>query len=147
MKTITGNKTFSWTVTGLKTKAAYKAYVKAYTVKNGKKTYVRTSPLMHAYTSGSTKNFTNAKAVVVTRTSLTLQKGKTYTVKAFVEKLNKNKSIMPKHHVPYVRYMASDSKVASVNANGVITAKSKGTCYIYAYAHNGVSKQIKVTVK
>ena len=30
---------------------------------------------------------------------------------------------------------------------GKITAKGAGTCYVYVYAHNGVSKKIKVTVK
>ena len=43
--------------------------------------------------------------------------------------------------------MTSNKKVATVNSSGKVTAKGKGTCYIYTFAHNGVSKQIKVTVK
>lgn len=32
-------------------------------------------------------------------------------------------------------------------SKGVVKAKKKGTCYIYAYAQNGVYKKIKITVK
>lgn len=43
--------------------------------------------------------------------------------------------------------MTSNKKVATVNSSDKITAKGKGTCTVYVFAHNGVSKQIKVTVK
>jgi uncharacterized protein YjdB len=46
-----------------------------------------------------------------------------------------------------VRYESSNSKIATVNGSGKITAKAKGTCYIYAYAQNGVVKAVKLTVK
>ncbi|MBQ9179888.1 MAG: Ig-like domain-containing protein [Firmicutes bacterium] len=54
---------------------------------------------------------------------------------------------MPKSHAPTLRYMTSNKKIATVSKSGKIKAKTKGTCYIYAYAHNGVSKRIKITVK
>jgi uncharacterized protein YjdB len=146
VKTIKGNKTFTWTKSGLKKGTAYKAYVKAYVMKNGKKSYVRTTPMMHAYTGGQTKNYTNAKSVTVKKASVTLKKGKTFKIKATVNKVNKKKKLMPKSHVATLRYTTSNSKVATVNSSGKITAKGPGTCYIYAYAHNGVSKSIKVTV-
>ena len=87
------------------------AYVKAYTVKNGKKKYIKTSPLTHAYTSGASKKYSNAKALTVNKTKVTLKKGKTFKIRT------------------------------------KITAKGKGTCTVVAFAHNGVSKKIKVTVK
>ena len=37
--------------------------------------------------------------------------------------------------------------VATVNSKGVIEAVGKGTCYVYAIAHNGVSKRVEVTVR
>ena len=37
--------------------------------------------------------------------------------------------------------------VAKVSKKGVITAKSKGTCYIYVIGVNGVQKKVKVAVK
>ena len=42
---------------------------------------------------------------------------------------------------------SSNKKVAVVNRNGVITGKGKGTCYVYAYAQNGIFRKTKVTVK
>lgn len=147
VKTIKGNKTFKWTKSGLKKGTAYKAYVSAYIYKNGKKTYVKNSPLMHAYTGNGTKNYTNSKSVKVNKTKVTLKKGKTFKIKAKVNKVNKRKKLMPKSHAPTLRYMTSNNKIASVNSGGKITAKGKGTCYIYVFAHNGVSKRVKVTVQ
>ena len=147
VKTIKGNKTFTWTKSGLKKGTAYKAYVKAYTMKNGKKTYIGKSPVMHAYTSGASKKYTNAKSITVNKTKVELKKGKTFKIKAKVKKLKKNKKLMPKTHVATIRYLSTDKKIATVSKKGKITAKGKGTCYVYAYAHNGIYKKVKVTVK
>ena len=147
VKSINGNKTFKWTKSGLKKGTAYKAYVKAYIMKNGKKTYVGTTPVMHAYTGNGTKKYTNAKSVTVKKNKVSLKKGKTFKIKAKVNKVKKNKKLMPKGHAPKLRYLTSDSKVATVNAKGKITAKGSGTCTVTVFAHNGVSKNIKVTVK
>ena len=150
VKTIKGNKTFKWTKSGLKKGTAYKFYVRAYVTKNGKKTYVRNSPLMHAYTGNGTKKYTNAKSVKlknVKKGKLSLKKGKAFKIKAKVIKINKKKKLMPKGHAPALRYMTTNKKVVTVSKSGKITAKGKGTCTVYVFAHNGVSKQIKVTVK
>lgn len=147
VKTIKNNSTTTWTKKGLKKNAAYKARVKAYVIKSGKKTYIKTSPVVHAYTSGGTKKYTNAKSVTVSKTSITLKKGKTYTIKATVNKLQKGKKLMGTSHAPKLRYKSTSTKVARVSKTGKITAKGKGTCYIYVYAVNGVSKKITLTVK
>ena len=146
VKTIKGNKTFKWTATKLKKNTSYKAYVKAYVTKNGKKTYVRTSPMLHVYTGNASGKYTNAKSVTVNKAKVSLKKGKTYKIKAKVNKIKKDKKLMPKSHVATLRYLTSNSKVATVSKSGKITAKGKGSCVVYAYAHNGVSKSIKVTV-
>ena len=147
VKSINGNNTFKWTNSGLKKGTAYKSYVKAYVMRDGKKTYISTSPVMHAYTGGGNKKYTNAKSVTVKKKKVSLKKGKTYKIKAKVNKLKKGKRLMPKSHAPKLRYLTSDSSVATVNAKGKITAKGSGTCTITVFAHNGVSKNIKVTVK
>jgi len=46
-----------------------------------------------------------------------------------------------------VAYESSNPSVATVNKKGVVKAKAKGTCVVYAYAQNGVAKAVKVVVK
>lgn len=46
-----------------------------------------------------------------------------------------------------LKYETRNAAVATVSGKGVVTAKARGTCYVYAYAQNGVFKTIKVTVK
>ncbi len=147
VKTVKGNKTFKLSKSGLKKQTAYKVYVKAYAAKNGKKTYIRTSPVMHAFTGGYDKKYTNAKAVTLKKTTVTLKKGRTYQVKAGVAKLKPKKKLMAKGHAAKLRYLSSNKKIAVVSKAGKITATAKGTCTIYVYAHNGICKSIKVTVK
>ena len=146
IKTVKAGKSLKCTQRGLKKKSSYRAYVKAYVIKNGKKTYVRTSPTLHAYTGG-TSTYTNAKSVRVNKTSVAVIKGKTFKIKASVQKVNSKKKLMADNHAPKLRYLTSNNKVASVDKTGKIKARSKGTCVVYVIAHNGVSKQVKVTVK
>lgn len=145
VKTITGNSTFKWTKSSLSKSNSYKAVVKAYVTKNGKKSYIKTSPVVHAYSSGGTKNYTNARSVSVKKSKVSLKKGKTHKIKASVKKLRKGKRLLK--HTPKLRYLSSDPAVAKVSKKGKVTAKGKGSCVIYVYAHNGVSKKVKVTVK
>ena len=102
---------------------------------------------MHAYTGNGNSNYTNAGSVTLNKTNVTLKKGKTFKITAKVNKVNNKKKLMSKSHAQEIRDATSNSKIAVVDGSGKITAKGKGTCYIYAYAHNGVSKQVKVTVK
>lgn len=125
---------------GLKSGTYYKYVVKAYKLVDGKKVFIARSKTVHVTTAGG--KYGNAKSVKVNKTSVNLTTGEKFKVKASMVK--KDKTI--KQHVE-IRYETSNSKVATVNSNGVITAKGKGTCYIYVYAQNGVYKRIKVTVK
>ncbi len=155
VKTIEENETFQWTVTGLKPNKSYKAYIRAYvTGKNGKKKYISRSPLMHVYTAGGNRTYTNAKSVKINTSDGKIKKGKltlnvkdTYKIRASVKKADKKKKLMPASHVKTLRYRSSDPGVASVSGKGKITARKKGKCNIYVYAHNGVNKTIKVTVE
>ena len=146
-QTINGNSTFVWTRSGLTAGVSYKAYVKAYVMKNGSKQYVAASPLMHAYTKGYTKRYTNAKSVKVKKTKVSIKKGKTFKIKAKVKKLKKGKKLMPTKHELKLRYLSTDTSIATVSKKGKIKGVKAGTCYVYAYAHNGVFKKITVTVK
>ncbi len=147
IKIINGNSTFSWRKKGLKAKTAYKAYVKAFVIKNGSRKYVGTSPDVHAFTSGRTKKYTNAKSVKVRKTRVTVGKGQTFRIKASIRKLKKKLKLMPKKHAPKLRYLSTDPSIASVSKKGKIKGLKAGTCYVYVFAHNGVSKKITVTVR
>ena len=116
-------------------------------MKDGKKEYIKTSPVSYAFAAGGTKIFTNAKAVTAKKKKVTLTEGKKFKIKAKVRKLKKGKKLLPKKRVPTLRYMSSNDMIATVSKSGKITAKAKGTCRIYVFAHNGVSRKIKVTVR
>ena len=103
--------------------------------------------MIHAYTSGSTKKFTNAKSVIVKKTSVSLKAGKKYKIKARVTKLRKGKKLMPAVHAPKLRYISSNKKIATVSKSGKITAKAKGSCKVYVIAVNGAKRTVKVIVE
>ena len=87
VKTISGNKTFKWTYDKLSKHTAYKGYVRAYTIKNGKKVYVRRSPMVHAFTGNYRNSLTNPKSIKVNKTSVSIANGKTATIEATVTKV------------------------------------------------------------
>lgn len=52
---------------------------------------------------------------------------------------------MKKHRK--VCFESSNPSIATVSAKGVIVAKKKGVCYVFAYAQDGAFAKVKVTVK
>ena len=118
----------------------YKYVVVAYKNVDGKKVTIAASKTIHVTTKNG--KYGNAKAVKVNKTKQTIKKGKSVTIKASQIKLDKT---IKKHTA--IRYESSNSKIATVNSKGKITAKKKGTCKIYVYAQNGMSKTVTVTVK
>ena len=77
--------------------------------------------------------------------------GKTVNIKAEAKKSSlkkySKKKLLPSKHVAKFRYVSSDSMIANVDKKGVVTGKTKGTCFIYVIASNGIEKKIKITVK
>ena len=111
--------------------------------KNGK--VISTSKVVHACTTGG--KYGNPKSVSVTKKvankAKALKKGKTVKLGA--------KVVMPagkklRKHVG-IRYESTKKAVATVTKKGVVKTRAKGSCYIYAYAQNGVFKRILVKVK
>lgn len=68
----------------------------------------------------------------------TIKKGKSLTLKA---------TIAPKGTITSVTWTTSNNKVATVNTKGKVTAKKKGTVYIYARSVNGKKVSCKIVVK
>ena len=146
-KTIKGNTTLSWSKTGLKKGVAYTASVRAWAKKGGKKQYVMSSTQVHAYAGNAGDGRTNAKKVTAQKAKVTLRTGKSFKIKASVVGAVRGKPLMSNEHAVRLRYLSSNAKVAKVNKSGKVTAKAKGSCKIYAYAHNGVRTAVSVTVR
>ena len=131
----------SFTYNKLKKGKYYKFLVVALD-KNGK--VVATSKTIHVATKGGKVG--NTKKVIITnsKSTKTIKKGKSFTLKTKLKAESKKLNVK-KHRK--VAFESSNKSIATVSSKGKIKAKKKGTCYIYAYAQNGVKAKIKVKVK
>lgn len=136
------SKTTSYDHTGLKWATYYKYQVKAYKIINGKKVVIATSKIIHSVTTS--KVFANPIKITSKTLSVSLKAGATKQLDCQLV-LEKGKKI--EYHTSAVRFESTDKAIATVSSDGKITAKAKGTCYVYAYAQNGVYVKIKVSVK
>ena len=149
VKSVKSAKTLSVTINKLDKKAVnqkdnVKCYVVAYKKVAGKKVTIGKSITGHAVGKKNT-TVTDAKKIQVRKSAYSLNKGKTAKIKATIVK--KNNKLPLFGHTAKFRYDTSNKKVATVSKDGKITAKGKGTCYVYIYAVNGCAKKVKVTVK
>ena len=133
IKTVKGT---SYTAKKLKKGTYYKYIVVA--VKGDEA--LATSKTIHVTTNGG--KYGNNTKVKLSNKKLTLKKGKSKKIKATLKSGKKKVSIHRK-----VAWESDNKAVAKVSKSGKITAVGKGTCYIYAYAQNGVMARVKVTVK
>ncbi len=140
LKVIEKNSVKTYTHSKLAKGTYYKYIVQAYKLKDGKPQIIATSKTLYASTAGG-KN-ANVSSLKLNKTKVNLKAGKKFTLKATAKKSGQKLKTFRK-----VSFESSNTKIATVNAKGVIKAKKKGTCYIYVYAQNGVSKKVKVTVK
>lgn len=142
--TVEGGNAASYTVTGLAKSSSYKAYVRAWVMKDGSKQYVLSnSPTVHAYTSNGTKKIANPGSLTLKTPSLTVKLGKTKSIKATVKGVKKGKL---KNHVAKLQYISSNPSVATVSAKGKVKAVGAGSCVIYVLTTNGIWKTVKITV-
>ena len=138
LATVKKSKT-SWTQKKLKKGTYYKYMVVAV---NGSKV-LATSKTVHVATNGGTGKKGNAAAITLNKKSISVTAGKTTKkVKATV-KAGKLKAAVHRK----VKWESDNIGVAKVNSKGYITGVSKGTCYVYAYAQNGLCAKVKVKVK
>ena len=150
IKTISNGKTTKFTQKKLKKGTYYKYIVRAYKLIDGQEVTIAASKTIHASTTGG--KYGNAKSVKIKTDkkmkskkgsyTLTIKKNKKYTIKASEVKESKK---IQKHRK--IAYESSDKTIATVSKKGVVKGIKKGTCYIYAYAQNGVYKKIKVKVQ
>ena len=148
VKTIKNNNTFRFKKSGLKSKKAYKAYVAAFKMVNGKAVTIGKSLMTHAITGNFNKKYSNVRKIVLRKTKITLRKGGKYKIKnAKLVLCKKGRKPLNKDHSPKFRYYSNRSKIAKVSSKGTITALKPGKCRIYVIAVNGVSEGITVRVK
>ena len=145
LSTVSGNKKTFKNIKGKKLKkGTYYKFIIVALDKNNK--VVSTSKIIHVATKGGKAG--NHKSVTVKKSVLTkakkLKKGKSLKLKA--KAVPQSLKLKVKKHVE-VRYESTNKKIATVSKKGVVKAKKKGSCYVYAYAQNGVCKKVKVTVK
>ena len=121
----------------------YKFRIKAYRMIDGKKVYLTASEDIHVKMTENSR-YGNAASVKVSKKKKTLSAGKTWRPKVTVKMKGKAKQMK---HVQPVRYLSSDETIATVTRTGKITARTKGTCFIYACAVNGKTAKTKITVR
>ncbi len=108
---------------------------------------ITVSKMIYAATKGGSAG--NAKSVSVTSKSnrkvsrVTLKAGKTYKLKAKAEAASKTKKISAYRGI---KFESSNPQVAQVTSKGRIRTVSAGTCYVYAYAQNGLYRRVTVKV-
>lgn len=125
-----------WIQKKLKKGTYYKYLIAAV---NGDKV-LAVSKTIHVATNGG-KVGNNTK-VTLNKKKKILKVGKTFKLKATLKKGALKVKIHRK-----VAYESDNPNVATVAKNGKIRAVIAGTCYIYAYAQNGVFARCKVTVR
>ena len=84
------------------------------------------------------KTIPQAERVVLSKKTATMTVGTTCQLRAVVAPYNASQS---------VKWSSSNSKIATVDSRGVITAKKAGTVTIKAVSENGKTAECKVTVK
>ena len=140
MKTITNPNKKSFIDRKCKKGTYYKYIVRAYKIIDGKKVTIAASKTIHVTTTGGKNG--NAKSVRVNKKKLSLKQGKKYRIRA-----KEIKDVKPLRHHREVSYESAAPKIATVTKRGVVKAKKKGKCIVYAYAQNGKYRKIKVKVK
>ena len=107
---------------------------------------ISTSKLIHVATKGGKVG--NLKKVTVKKSVLTkakkMKQGK--TLKLGAKGLAQSNNLKVRKHV-VVRFESDNQNIATVTSKGKVKAKTKGTCYVYAYTQNGIFKRIKIVVK
>ena len=91
--------------------------------------------------------YSNVKKLTVKKSKVTVGVGKTKKITAKLTLVNKSKKHLPKSYAAKLRYKSSDTSIATVDKKGGITGVSQGTCTVYVYSINGLTKTVKVTVQ
>lgn len=131
----------NYTHKGLEKNTYYKYIISAFDKKGN---LLGSTNTIHVATLGGKKGNCTDVITKAKKNKVTVKKNKTFKLAAKGTKTKKGQTIQA-HRT--IRYECSNTAVATVSKKGVIKGKKKGTCYVYAFAQNGMYKKIKVTVK
>lgn len=146
VKTVAGGKKRTWTDKRVKTGKTYTYVVKAFKKEKGKKNYSKNSTWVCAKADKRGDRIVNAGKVKLKK-NLTLGLRMTAKCGAKLSPKKYKKGKGKKVISPKIRYRSSDSRIATVDNKGMVTAGiDTGSCYIYAMAHNGITAKMKVMV-
>ena len=138
-------KTNTFTHKGLKKNTYYKYVVIAIKDTVVGPRALAVSKMIHVATKGGKAKNTK-KLTVKAKVGKKLKKVKSTKVKrgkTLKLKVTPSPTSGVKKHVA-VRFESSDTKVATVSAKGVVKGVGAGTCFVYAYAQNGICTRVKV---
>jgi len=129
----------------LKKGTCYKFYVVA---KDANGNVISKSATGHVIAGNVSGTKTNAKSIKASKSTVALNKGGTYKLKATQKKAKSGKKykLLNGGHAALTRYISSNKAVATVGSNGVITAVGGGYCKVYAIAVNGMWSEVEVYV-
>ena len=136
-------KTTKYKHTKLKKNTGYAYQIVAYKLVKGNKKYIAKYYVQIVYTSGN-KKYRNASSLNVANDKLSIKVKKTAKIDA-TAKAPKGKKLRSK--CKEIVYISSDTKIATVTSDGKVKGKKKGQCVIYCITHNGINKNVNVTVK
>ena len=139
--TVTGT---SYTVKKLTKGTCYKYYVVA---KDASGNVISRSNTAHFIAGNYNSKNTNAKSIKVGASSISLTKGASAQITSSQKKVKKAKKLLVGGHTAKVRYTSSNPAVATVSANGVVTAVGSGYCVVYVQAVNGIWQTVEVNVQ
>ena len=138
--TIKNAKTTKKTFKKLKKGKYYKYMVVAYKTTADGNRIITKSKTAHCCTDGGKKG--NPTSLSVKKAKLTVKKGKTVKINPTLKSKKKVDT-----HIAKFRYESSNTKIATVDKNGKVKGKKKGTATIYVYAQDGKCKTVKIKVK
>lgn len=146
-KTIKGQKKTKWIDKKVKAGKVYKYRITAYKKMGGKKTASQKSYQIKVAVTNKKSKKTNAYKLTGAKSKYVLHFNSSKKIKLTVKanKKEKKKKLVSKKIV----WSSSNNALATVDKNGVIRTNNQmktGCVYIYARAHNGITKSIRVEV-